>query len=134
MGQVGQLAGGDSPNFSVVAAARFSFRSSFRVKGGSASQEEMVPPHPILALLSLAILTSSGPGSSNTAGTSLRASNSSAACTRTVPATFTRAPRWSTVRFVADLLWDVLGPIGITAISAALLFIGVEAVRWWLGG
>ena len=28
MGQVGQLAGGDSPNFSVVAAARFSFRSS----------------------------------------------------------------------------------------------------------
>jgi hypothetical protein len=45
-----------------------------------------------------------------------------------------RAPRWSTVRFVADLLWDVLGPIGITAISAALLFIGVEAVRWWPGG
>ena len=34
----------------------------------------------------------------------------------------------------ADLLWDVLGPIGITAISAALLFIGVEAVRWRLGG
>jgi hypothetical protein len=37
-------------------------------------------------------------------------------------------------KFVAGLLWDVLGPIGITVISTALLFIAVEAVRWWLGG
>jgi hypothetical protein len=36
-------------------------------------------------------------------------------------------------KFVAGLLWDVLGPIGITVISTALLFIAVEAVRWWLG-
>jgi hypothetical protein len=39
----------------------------------------MVPSHPIRALLSLAILTSSRPGSNSTVGTTLRASLSSAA-------------------------------------------------------
>jgi len=37
------------------------------------------------------------------------------------------------VKFVFELLVDILGPLGQAILSAALLFIAVEAVRWWLG-
>jgi hypothetical protein len=36
-------------------------------------------------------------------------------------------------KFVFELLVDVLGPFGIAVISAALLGIAVEAVRWLWG-
>jgi hypothetical protein len=46
-------------------------------------------------------------------------------------------PRWSwstaeRLRFLAELLWDVLGPIGVAGCVGALLVIAVEAVRWLL--
>jgi hypothetical protein len=36
-------------------------------------------------------------------------------------------------KFVAELMWECFGPVGLIGCGGALLVIAVEAVRLWLG-